>query len=358
MRCHPGRWLWGLIPVAMLSWLAVQVERPTIEADLERRSGEALAASGHDWAVVAFDGRDGLLAGEPGNEQQRHEALALVRSVWGVRVVRTRTGATTTIMDVPITPASEPPPPDQPLGDQAPEAVVSHLPPATTSSAAAILLAEVAPATPTESLQAREEHAASAPPLTSEASASAIAAPSVEQPAPELPAPKTALAPAATSAEHTSVPPSMPSEAQAVPADAADVPPPEPKQAAPSALAAKRVPDVVAAAVTQESATLPPKPDAEAARIAARVDLPSASRRWRRHRPSRALPALATRLMRVSRRLLRPRRRPRDALRPLRCRQATSAPSTPVWMTCGAPRDAWSCTSRAAMRGWTAPEKR
>ncbi len=54
MRCHPARWLWGLIPVAMLSWLAVHVEVSSIQDDLERRSRLALADAGHDWASVAF----------------------------------------------------------------------------------------------------------------------------------------------------------------------------------------------------------------------------------------------------------------------------------------------------------------
>ena len=38
MRCHPTRWLWGLIPIAMLSWLAVHVDFDRIERDLEHRS--------------------------------------------------------------------------------------------------------------------------------------------------------------------------------------------------------------------------------------------------------------------------------------------------------------------------------
>lgn len=112
MRCHPGRWLWGLIPVAMLSWLAVQAERSFIERDLERRSREVLAASGHDWASIVFDGRDGLLVGNPDKPGAISEASALVRNVWGVRVVRTREPATAiatgrqVVADVPMTPAA------------------------------------------------------------------------------------------------------------------------------------------------------------------------------------------------------------------------------------------------------------
>jgi outer membrane protein OmpA-like peptidoglycan-associated protein len=90
MRCHPLRWLWGLIPVAMLTWLAVHLESGPIGRDLEHRSGAALAAAGHDWASVAFDGRDGLLVGRAASVEQRDDAAALVRNVWGVRIVETR----------------------------------------------------------------------------------------------------------------------------------------------------------------------------------------------------------------------------------------------------------------------------
>ena len=65
MRCHPTRWLWGLIPIAMLSWLAVHLETDSIERDLETRSAAALRGAGFDWASVAFSGRDGLLVGRP-----------------------------------------------------------------------------------------------------------------------------------------------------------------------------------------------------------------------------------------------------------------------------------------------------
>jgi outer membrane protein OmpA-like peptidoglycan-associated protein len=96
----------------MLCWLAVQLERSAIEADLERRSAAVLSATGHDWAVVAFDGRDGLLAGHPDHAEQRQEALALVRSVWGVRVVRTQPEAAAASSPSPHPSPTSPPEPD------------------------------------------------------------------------------------------------------------------------------------------------------------------------------------------------------------------------------------------------------
>ncbi|HWK37820.1 MAG TPA: hypothetical protein VNR88_02800, partial [Hyphomicrobium sp.] len=93
MSCHPARWLWGLIPVAMLGWLAVHGKSDVIAHDLEQRSAAALSAAGHDWASVAFSGRDGLLVGHATSETDIAVAADLVRGVWGVRVVDVRAAA-------------------------------------------------------------------------------------------------------------------------------------------------------------------------------------------------------------------------------------------------------------------------
>ncbi len=102
MICHPIRWLWGLIPVAMLTWLAVHLESAPIERDLEQRSGAALSSAGHDWASVAFAGRDGLLVGHAASGDQRDEAAALVRNVWGVRVVEARVALSAPVVTPPL----------------------------------------------------------------------------------------------------------------------------------------------------------------------------------------------------------------------------------------------------------------
>ncbi len=90
MQCHPARWVWGLIPIAILSWFAVHLEADRIEHDLEQRARAALAAAGYDWASIVFSGRDGMLVGTPTHRHEQAEALALVRKVWGVRVVSLR----------------------------------------------------------------------------------------------------------------------------------------------------------------------------------------------------------------------------------------------------------------------------
>jgi outer membrane protein OmpA-like peptidoglycan-associated protein len=90
MTCDPIRWLWGLIPIAMLAWLAVHWHADAIERDLEVRSTRALTAAGHDWASVAFSGRHGLLIGTAERPEDAPAALAIVDDVWGVYVVEAR----------------------------------------------------------------------------------------------------------------------------------------------------------------------------------------------------------------------------------------------------------------------------
>jgi OOP family OmpA-OmpF porin len=85
MRWNPSRWLWGLIPVAMLSWIAVFFEHARIEADLQNRLRDALVRQGAGWAIPTFSGRDGVLIGEAPEDSERKRALSTARGVWGVR---------------------------------------------------------------------------------------------------------------------------------------------------------------------------------------------------------------------------------------------------------------------------------
>lgn len=92
MRCNPSLWLLGLVPIAMLSWIAVQLEHEGIENDLARRTKDALHWTGLDWADAHFNGRDGIVTGTAVEDRGPQRALALVRNVWGVRIAYNRSG--------------------------------------------------------------------------------------------------------------------------------------------------------------------------------------------------------------------------------------------------------------------------
>lgn len=91
MRCNPWRWLWGLIPIVMLTWVAFHLQRPVIEADLTNRAQQTLDEAGFDWAEVQFSGRDAIVSGRAPDEGTPRKAIQAVRSIWGVRVVRAKT---------------------------------------------------------------------------------------------------------------------------------------------------------------------------------------------------------------------------------------------------------------------------
>lgn len=91
MRCNPLRWLWGLIPVAMLALLANHWERAGIEADLSERARQAFAKIGLDWPAVAFEGREAALTGRALDESEPRKAVDALRGVWGVRTVKANT---------------------------------------------------------------------------------------------------------------------------------------------------------------------------------------------------------------------------------------------------------------------------
>lgn len=84
----------------MLSWIAVHVEADRIEHDLEQRARSVLDAAGHDWASIVFSGRDGVLVGTARQRHEQADALALVRSVWGVRTVAARTRIASEVPDL------------------------------------------------------------------------------------------------------------------------------------------------------------------------------------------------------------------------------------------------------------------
>jgi OOP family OmpA-OmpF porin len=90
MRCNPRYWLLGLVPIAMLSWVAVQLEQTGIELDLSRRASDALHRAGMSWAGFRFVGRDAVLTGRAPEEREPDKAIASIANIWGVRVVSDR----------------------------------------------------------------------------------------------------------------------------------------------------------------------------------------------------------------------------------------------------------------------------
>ena len=90
MRCNWHRWLWGLIPLIALGWLAVVLEHDRIEQDLAARAHRALAESGSLWANVAVNGRDLLLTGRALQDDEPPKVEVVLRNVWGVRDVDNR----------------------------------------------------------------------------------------------------------------------------------------------------------------------------------------------------------------------------------------------------------------------------
>lgn len=87
MVCNPGRWAWGLIPLALIAVLAAFGARQEIERDLVDRSTVALRNAGYYWALASFEGRNATLEGISFSGNDRDGALLTLRNVWGVRSV-------------------------------------------------------------------------------------------------------------------------------------------------------------------------------------------------------------------------------------------------------------------------------
>src|SRR5262245_21559798 len=83
MKCNWRRWLWGLIPVVMLSWVAVQAERPRIERELTDAASAQALRGGASWAQISFQGRDGVLTGKAWGENDAEAVSDLLRKLPG-----------------------------------------------------------------------------------------------------------------------------------------------------------------------------------------------------------------------------------------------------------------------------------
>jgi OmpA-OmpF porin, OOP family len=86
MKCNPTRWLWGLLPVIGLGWVATQITHTDIEADLKKRVDSQLSSAGFKWHQTTFSGRDARIAGVASDEADPGRATDIARSIWGVRV--------------------------------------------------------------------------------------------------------------------------------------------------------------------------------------------------------------------------------------------------------------------------------
>ncbi len=83
------RWLLpALLVTTLLAVAAVVLTTPQLENDLESRVAARLAQAGHDWATVAVDGREVILAGTAPTEVERLNARDAAAAVWGVGTLR------------------------------------------------------------------------------------------------------------------------------------------------------------------------------------------------------------------------------------------------------------------------------
>ena len=68
MRCNWPRWLWGIIPLLVLSWVAVHAEHGRLERELAGHARSALVKAGFPWGAAEFQGRDAVLIGRAPQE--------------------------------------------------------------------------------------------------------------------------------------------------------------------------------------------------------------------------------------------------------------------------------------------------
>lgn len=74
----------GLIALAALGWFAIyKLKAPAIQADIQKRSQEALVSNNLDWVTVSVDGRDLSLNGMAPTEQLKQHAVETA-NVYGV----------------------------------------------------------------------------------------------------------------------------------------------------------------------------------------------------------------------------------------------------------------------------------
>lgn len=91
-RCRPWRWVLGILFLAPLYLFVIYQPREAIESDLTTRAQTALGEAGLSWAIPSFQGRDGIISGKAGSDEEREQAHRIVENVRGVRIVEDRAG--------------------------------------------------------------------------------------------------------------------------------------------------------------------------------------------------------------------------------------------------------------------------
>ncbi len=247
MRCNPSRWLWGLIPVAMLSWGTYYRERPNVEADLTVRATEALGAAGQPWAKVTMTGREAVITGRAQKDGDPKAALDIVRGVWGIRTVQLKTDL-----------AGQAAPPER-IGPQPDEAAIAAAKAEQEAEAAAALKAKEE----AEAAARKAEEEAAAKARAEAEAAAALKAKEEAEAAAALKAREEAEAAAAQRAkEQTEAAMKAQAEAEAA------------LKAEEDAVARKAQEEADAAAAAQKA-----KEDAEAAALKAKEEVEAAARK-------------------------------------------------------------------------------
>lgn len=88
--CRPFRWMWGLLPLAVLLAAAMFLRSESIEVDISKRAGQRLADDGQTWAGVTLDGRDAVLTGQAPSDDARQMAIESASRVFGLRLIADR----------------------------------------------------------------------------------------------------------------------------------------------------------------------------------------------------------------------------------------------------------------------------
>ncbi len=89
-KCNPLRWMWGLLPLMAVLWVATLDMQRHVENELAQRANEHLARNNLGWASVSFTGRDGVISGRAEEESDQRRPASEVAKVWGVRSLEDR----------------------------------------------------------------------------------------------------------------------------------------------------------------------------------------------------------------------------------------------------------------------------